>query len=199
MKKTLYFISLAFLMSVGIYAQKASGDGVSSGRDLNGTWILDGKKSILPIPGERESYTDFSLVIGQNGPEIKITKIYLLKGQESKSTITLFGDERGEQNAEMILQVGGAREASENVFWLEEANIKSETVWKKGKLIRSGTFGIEVGILKPKRDLRHVIKEVFDLSDDGKTLIVWMDLKILDSPNNIVSKARKFVFQRVVS
>jgi hypothetical protein len=198
MKKTLFIISLIVLMSIAICAQKDSSDGSSAEGDISGTWNLDEKKSIFPYRGERESYRDYALTISKNGSEIKITKIFMLKGQESKSTITLFADKRGEQNTESHLRVRGDDDARENYFWLEDVNIKSETFWKNGKLIRNGTFGIEVGILKPKRDLRHVIKEVFELSADGKTLVVDFDLKILDSPTNIVSRSKKFIFKKAV-
>ncbi len=198
MKKMLYIISLMVLMSIALSAQKNSRDASSDEPDINGTWTLDEKKSTFTLRGERESYKDYALTINQIGSEIKITKTFMLQGQESKSTITLFADKRGEQNTESYLRVRSDDEARENYFWLEDVKIKSESFWKKGKLVRNGTFGVEVGILKPKRNLRHVIKEVFNLSADGKMLVVEFDLKILDSPTNIVSRSKKLIFKRAV-
>jgi len=202
MKKPVFIILLSILMSASVFAQKVTEKKAADERDLSGTWILDEEKSQFSTYNEeiddkeKEGYENYALTITQKESEIKIIKSYTFRGKESKYTITLFADNRSEQNIESYRRQIDAPNVNTLNLLLEEANIKSETVWKKGKLIRKGSFQGNVGMPNFRVEKNHLVKEVYELSDDSQTLVVEIDLQILNSPTNIGFRRSKLTFHK---
>ena len=157
-KITLIFFLMS-LMSLNVFAQK---DQVL--KDFSGTWILD-EKSSFQFSEDKENFEDFTLIISQNEPEIKITQTYSFKGKSSENIIKLFTDKRGEEN-KYAIKIYSRTPTNEDNYLLEDINLNSKTHSKKDKIIREGGYKYN---LSP---FPRLIKETYSLSSDGKTLTI---------------------------
>lgn len=201
MTKLLLVILLSGLVSFSTPAQNGNNKNSSVEPNLSGTWLLDEKQSRLSYDDDvdsqlKQGYDDYVLEIAQKEAEIKSTKSFTFRGKEFSYATTLFTDKRGEQNRDSYLRSRGAEDDQSVIVWLEEADFKSETFWKKGKLIRNASFKGDRGVPSFRTEKNHLVKETYILSEDGKTLTVQIELQIMDSPRNIASYASKLIFRK---
>jgi len=158
MHKTTLIFFLISLIGLNVFAQKSQ-----ALKDFSGTWIID-EKSSFQFSVDKENFEDFTLVISQNEPEIKITQTYSFKGKPSEQTIKLFTDKRGEENKYAIERF--SRYPNIEDYSLDDVNLRSKTYLKKDKIIREGTYKAEVNTYP------IVIKQTYSLSSDGRTLTI---------------------------
>jgi hypothetical protein len=137
-----------FLLSFSVFAQKSDSQ---TNPGFEGTWVLDDSNFSNPFGGRNKIYGDETLTISQNNNEVKIVKNYKFKDQPMSSEMVLFLDKRGEEN---LMPFGGNR----------KFNIRSESYSKENSIIREYKL-VFMGHISQQR-------EIYKLSDDGKTLTV---------------------------
>lgn len=137
-----------FLLSFGVFAQKSDSQ-INPG--FEGTWILEDTNIRYPFSDRNKIYRDVTLTISQNNNEVKIVKSYKYNNNPKSFEMTLFLDKRGEENLMPF------REDN-------KINIKSESYSKENSIIR------EYKLLYPGHISQE--REIYKLSDDGKTLTV---------------------------
>ena len=144
--------SIPILLAIAAFAVNGFSQSAPPGPplpDFSGTWELEddpGLKLFLEI-----SHTGVQLVIKesfQNGKAPYPNKI------------ELYTDRRGERN---LKQIAGLASAVE---------VRSETFWKKGKLVRRSTYSIEAKDSRRESLTTFSETDEFSLSKDGRTLIV---------------------------
>lgn len=146
-----------FLLSFGVFAQKNDSQ-VNPG--FEGTWILEDADFRYPFSDKNKILSDETLTISQNNNEVKIVRNYKIYDNPMSSELILFLDKRGEENQTTF---GSIR----------QINIKSESYSKENSIIR------EYKLLYPGHISQQ--REIYKLSDDGKTLTV----RIVDVRDNL--------------
>lgn len=127
--------------------------------DLSGTWVLDRTatargKSNSGGPDDAQ----VTLLISHREPEIKITRKTVSGGREWTREVVYYGDGRGETNL--------ARDTSADPDNDSEKEIKSETRWKKDKLITETTLRAPTN----GTFVTFKITQEWKLSSDGQVL-----------------------------
>lgn len=196
MRKPLLIVLLTLLMAVNVFNQNNKDSKDVSTSDFNGTWILDKEKSLFeirvgrrnPNESDKENLADYILTISQKESEFKIKRSFTFKGKQWDYETALFTDKRGEENTYIFKQYA-YRLTEIETFWLEDANIKSKSQLKEAKLTRSGSFISKSG-------KAHIVKEIYELSKDGKTLSVLTDIQVMYSPKAVDNRKSKLIFQK---
>jgi hypothetical protein len=149
------------LFSLCIPAQEKSKDNKSEEKpNFSGTWLIDKEKS-YPTSAERKSVGDYTVVIAHTGDELKISRKYTVKNIKGGYTETLYTDRREEKNVD-------------NTGMTMEAEIKSETFWKKQTVVRRFLYD-KTGRQMPA----YIISgEIYSLSKDGKVLTITAEYEL---------------------
>jgi hypothetical protein len=120
-----------------------------SGSKLTGEWVFASVKS----PFAKSNYVGETLNVSAKGVELLFARTWLENGAVVRLTYTLYADGRGEANTVTV----GQRQVEE----------KSNTKWKKDKLVRE--------ISPTKNDpMALTRKESYEVSRDGNFLTLTM-------------------------
>lgn len=134
--------------------------------DFTGTWNLDKEKSEMGGgPGGGQRMVSPSMTIEHKDPQLTIKRKFEFQGEERTQELKLTTDGKPNTNE-------GFRGRS----------IKSKTHWEGDKLVTESTRETPQGTMETK--------EVYSLSDDGKTLTVEMSRKDAGGPG------RKLVYMK---
>lgn len=161
---------LCLLVCAGAGRAQGGGESKTDKRgarpDLSGTWVLD--KTLTPrdksSPGGADD-SQVTVLISHREPEIKITRKTVSGGRQWTQEAVYYGDGRGETNLSRHISADPDNDS--------ETEIKSETRWKKDKLItettlRSPTHGTFV---------TFKITQEWKLSPDGRVLTQTRTIK----------------------
>ncbi|HKO97934.1 MAG TPA: hypothetical protein VJU86_13135 [Pyrinomonadaceae bacterium] len=150
---------LACLVVVLIDAGSVYAQSATLKPNLSGKWLLEAHSQegtgAIPL----SPTTTLQLEISDTSPVIKINRIVTTSGSTETTEYTYYSDGRGEKNPDVgFLSRPGEKAAVE---------VKSETKWKKHKLVVVGSFRQRLGAGK----LEEVLQlEEWELAADGKTL-----------------------------
>ncbi len=138
---------------VGICSFASFGQKVSEIPNLAGTWEAKDDNSSM--------FKSRKLIITQTGDELILNDSLEFEKKIIANTIKLYADKRGERNLFLFPATESAVE------------IKSKTVWKKGKLVRTMTSDTPVS---RGTDIRYIAAitetQTYSLSEDEKILTV---------------------------
>jgi hypothetical protein len=143
--------------------------------DLSGNWTLDKARSQAGS-NTKTQLADVSLTILQNGPEIRIKKRIDRNGVRSEEEAVYFTNRPVEPNPEAA---GKTQQTT--------------TRWSGNKLITIVSTTVDMSALNG-RSSKMEMKEVWELSKDGKTLT--QTISAVGLPNSTESNRLKFVFTR---
>jgi hypothetical protein len=135
--------------------------------DLSGTWKLDRSKGNYARYSGLKPDADLLLIISQAGPEIKVTRKSLWRGQERVLEATYYGDGRGEVASTFL-------GSSEN---------KSQSSWEGNKFVTRFSVTSETRV---RGRITYEVTQEWKLSADGKTLTQTETIK----PASLTSMAR---------
>jgi len=154
-KRVIVFSITCFCWLLGSARPASNAQVAHQHPNLTGIWVLDRSQSIPQRPGRKYSKT---LEIKHNDPEITVASQVETDGWKTRRTFTLFTDGRGEVNKD------------------EAGKYKSVSHWSGSQLERRYSRVLRINRQGPGIgelmfvDLKAV--ELWELSDDGKTLIV---------------------------
>jgi len=153
--------------------------GVVPKPNLTGKWLLESQSEAgigtISLPAS----TNVQLEISENGPEVKIVRILTSSGRNETSSLTYYTDGRGEKNSDVGFLTGtGGRSTVE---------VKSETKWKKQKLVVQGSFRQR---LAAGRFQQVEQVEEWELAPDGKTLTQVTTKRFENQPFDIQAGGR---------
>jgi|GEM_PF-1852374 hypothetical protein len=190
--KVLFIGSLLTTISV------AQSKNIQSPADFSGTWILDKKKSIFSFPdggkindlSDAVNLEDYTLVITQKDPEIRILQSFSFRGDAKRYEITLFFDKRGEIN-QGPHKMYDARDTSKKTFELIDVTVKSKTSQKNNKLLRMGSYQF-----KWWGTYNAIVAQTFELSNDGLSLSLLTDVTFMVDDPLFGNQKSKLVFTK---
>jgi hypothetical protein len=150
---------LACLVLGFVSAGSVNAQGASSKPNLSGKWLLESQSEAGIGTINLPASTSVQLEITDSNPEIKIVRILTTPGRKETSPFTYYSDARGEKNPDVgfLTSAGGG----------STVEVKSQTKWKKQKLVVQGSFRQRLGAGR-YQEVQQV--EEWELGADGKTL-----------------------------
>ena len=128
--------------------------------NLNGTWLLDAKKSNSVGLTSRP---DLPIKISHQDPELRITLTSESNGQLVERNFVYFTDGRGEENEATAMLTTNPSAPPRD---LQKERTKSTTRWSGNKIVTRSLLQLNAG----GRLIEFELVEEWKLSSDGKTL-----------------------------
>lgn len=171
MNKIFNVLLIITLFSFCALAQKADKNkGIEDKPNFSGTWIIDKEKSYSKS-ADRKNVSDYTLIITHSGNELKVFRDYTVKTDKNSYTEILYTDKRKEKNVD-------------KTGMTMQAEIKSETFWKKQAIVRRFLYDRSGNEMPP-----YIISgEKYSLSKDGKVLTITIEYE-LSSNSYMASEA----------
>ena len=176
--KWLGLVLACFVLGI-VYAGSVNAQGPAAKPNLSGKWLLETQSEAGIGAINLPASTSVQLEITDSNPEIKILRILTSPGRKETSPFTYYSDARGEKNPDVgFLTSGGGGGIVE---------VKSQTKWKKQKLVVQGSFRQRLGAGR-YQEVQQV--EEWELGADGKTLTQLTTRRFEDRPFDIQAGGR---------